>query len=141
MPDVLFVCVHNAGRSQMAEAFFNALAPAGLHAASAGTVPGMAVNAVAAEAMREIGIPLDGHAPKLATPELVAASDPIITMGCGVQESCPLYLGMRIAEDWGLDDPAGQPMDTVRRIRDEVRAHVLDLIARLSGAQTSPEKE
>jgi arsenate reductase (thioredoxin) len=134
MSDVLFVCVHNAGRSQMAEAFFNALAPAGLHAASAGTEPGAALNPVVAEAMREIGFPLDNHTPKLATPDLVAISNPIITMGCGVSDSCPLYLGMRIAEDWGLDDPAGQPIATVRRIRDEVRVRVLDLITRLTGA-------
>jgi len=128
---ILFVCVHNAGRSQMAEAFFNALAPAGLRAASAGTEPTARVNPVVAEAMAEVGVDLSGHTPKLATPELVAASDRIITMGCGVQESCPLYLGMNIDEDWGLDDPAGQGMEAVRTIRDAVRAKVVELIERL----------
>ncbi|MHB9025056.1 MAG: arsenate reductase ArsC [Armatimonadota bacterium] len=131
MKQVLFVCVHNAGRSQMAEAWFNALAPAGLHAVSGGTEPGAVVNPVAIQAMAEIGIDLTAHQPKLATPEMVAASAPIITMGCGVQESCPLYIGMRIDEDWGLDDPAGQPLETVRRIRDEIRLRVIDLIDEL----------
>jgi len=128
---VMFVCVHNAGRSQMAEAFFNALAPEGLHAISTGTQPTAQVNPVVVEAMAEVGISMAGHTPKLATPELVAASDRIITMGCGVQESCPLYLGMKIDEDWGLADPAGQGIEAVRPIRDAVRERVVDLIARL----------
>jgi arsenate reductase len=129
---VMFVCVHNAGRSQMAEAFFNALAPAGMRAVSSGTEPTERVNPVAVAAMDEVGISLAGHTPKLATPEMVMESDRIITMGCGVQESCPLYLGMKIDEDWGLDDPAGQPMETVRGIRDQIREKVLELIAQLS---------
>ena len=128
---VMFVCVHNAGRSQMAEAFFNALAPDGLHAISAGTQPTAQVNPVVMEAMAELGIEMTGHTPKLATPELVAASDRIITMGCGVQESCPLYLGMKIDEDWGIADPAGQNIDVVRQIRDAVRERVLELITRV----------
>jgi protein-tyrosine-phosphatase len=127
----MFVCVHNAGRSQMAEAFFNALAPEGMHAMSSGTEPTDAVNPAAVEAMREAGIAMSGHHPKLATPEMVQASDRIITMGCGVQESCPLYLGMRIDEDWGLPDPAGQDPATVRQIRDRIRERVRDLIERL----------
>jgi len=127
---VMFVCVHNAGRSQMAEALFNALAPAGMCAVSAGTEPGNAVNPMAIEAMREIGLDMQGHHPKLATPEIVQASDRIITMGCGVQESCPLYLGMKIDEDWGLPDPAGQDLETVRQIRDAIQQHVIELIAR-----------
>jgi protein-tyrosine-phosphatase len=129
---VMFVCVHNAGRSQMAEAFFNALAPAGWHAVSAGTEPTAQVNPVVVEAMREVGIAMTGHAPKLASPEMVAASDRIITMGCGVQESCPLYLGMKIDEDWGLSDPAGQGIDAVRPIRDAVKTRVVALIAQLT---------
>lgn len=129
---VMFVCVHNAGRSQMAEAFFNAAAPAGWHAISTGTQPTERVNPMVVAAMAEIGISMDGHAPKLATPELVAESDRIITMGCGVQESCPVYLGMKIDEDWGLADPAGQGLDAVRPIRDAVRAHVDDFITRLA---------
>ncbi|MHB0937322.1 MAG: arsenate reductase ArsC [Armatimonadota bacterium] len=128
---VMFVCVHNAGRSQMAEALFNALAPAGMRAVSAGTEPTNAVNPVAVEVMREIGIDLRGHRPKLATPEMVQDSDRIITMGCGVQESCPLYLGMKIDEDWGLPDPAGQAPEAVRQIRDAIRERVIELIARL----------
>jgi len=128
---VMFVCVHNAGRSQMAEALFNAMAPEGMCAVSGGTEPTDAVNPIAVEAMREIGIDMQGHNPKLATPEMVQASGRIITMGCGVQESCPLYLGMKIDEDWGLPDPAGRDLETVRQIRDAIREHVVDLIARL----------
>lgn len=133
---VLFVCVHNAGRSQMAEAFFNALAPAGMRAISAGTEPAEGINPTVAAAMAEDGLTLRDHAPKLASPELVAASAHIITMGCGVQESCPLYLGMRIDEDWGLVDPAGQDITVVRSIRDAIRARVTALIARLQSAET-----
>ncbi len=128
---VMFVCVHNAGRSQMAEAFFNLLAPDGWHAISTGTQPGSQINQTVAAAMAEIGIDMSNHTPKLATPELVAASDKIITMGCGVQESCPVYLGMKIDEDWGLSDPAGQGIEAVRPIRDEVKQRVLDFIDRL----------
>ncbi len=128
---VMFVCVHNAGRSQMAEAFFNALAPTDCHAISTGTQPTERVNPIVVEAMREVGIDMTGHAPKLASPELVAASDKIITMGCGVQESCPLYLGMKIDEDWGLSDPAGQGIEAVRPIRDEVKSRVMDFLQRI----------
>ena len=128
---VMFVCVHNAGRSQMAEAFFNALTPEGLQAISAGTQPTAQVNPVVIAAMEEVGINMTGHTPKLATPELVAASERIITMGCGVQESCPLYLGMKIDEDWGLNDPAGQGIEAVRPIRDAIRQHVINLLATL----------
>jgi len=131
MTQVMFVCVHNAGRSQMAEAFFNALAPDGLHAISTGTQPTEHVNPVVVAAMAEVGIDMSAHHPKLATLELVAESDRIITMGCGVQESCPLYLGMKIDEDWGLPDPAGQGIEAVRPIRDAVRERVIDLIKRL----------
>jgi protein-tyrosine-phosphatase len=130
---VMFVCVHNAGRSQMAEAFFNALAPAGMHAVSSGTQPTERVNPMVVAAMAEVGIDMAGHQPKLATPEMVAASARIITMGCGVQESCPLYLGMKIDEDWGLPDPAGQGLEAVRPIRDAVRERVVEFIARLQG--------
>ena len=132
MTQVMFVCIHNAGRSQMAEAFFNKIAPAWMHATSAGTVRTQHVNPVVVDAMNEIGIDLSEHFPKLATPEMVAASDKIISMGCGVQENCPLYLGMKINEDWGLDDPAGQGIDAVRPIRDAIRERVADLIVRLN---------
>lgn len=133
---VMFVCVHNAGRSQMAEAFFNALAPEGMHAISTGTQPTERVNPVVVEVMAEVGIDMSTHHPKLATPELVAESDRIITMGCGVQESCPLYLGMKIDEDWGLPDPAGHGITAVRPIRDAVRAHVEALITQLQQEET-----
>lgn len=129
---VMFVCVHNAGRSQMAEAFFNALAPKGMHAISTGTQPTERVNPVVVDAMAEVGIAMTEYMPKLATPELVAASDYIITMGCGVQESCPVYLGMKIDEDWGLSDPAGQGIEAVRPIREAIREHVENLLVRLS---------
>jgi len=129
---VMFVCVHNAGRSQMAEAFFNALAPEGMHAISSGTQPTELINPIVQAAMAEVGLDMRTHHPKLATPELVAASERIITMGCGVQESCPLYLGMKIDEDWGLDDPAGQGIEDVRPIRDMVQERVIDLIARIA---------
>ncbi|OPZ82807.1 MAG: Arsenate-mycothiol transferase ArsC2 [bacterium ADurb.Bin429] len=132
----LFVCVHNAGRSQMAEAFFNAMAPVGFRAVSGGTQPTERVNALAVAAMEEVGISMADHTPKLATPEMVTTSQRIITMGCGVEESCPLYLGMKIDEDWGLDDPAGQPMETVRRIRDEIRKKVQALLAQLEEEKT-----
>ena len=128
---VLFLCVHNAARSQMAEAFFNALAPAGMRAISAGTAPAEQLDPVAVQAMAEVGIDLSEHAPKLLTPELALASDRIISMGCGVQESCPLYLGMKIDEDWDLPDPAGQPIESVRPIRDSIRQHVVALTAGL----------
>lgn len=136
---IMFVCVHNAGRSQMAEAFFNALAPPGMHAISTGTHPADQVNPMVVAAMAEVGIDLAAHHPKLATPELVAASDRIITMGCGVQERCPLYLGMRIDEDWGLPDPAGQNLDAVRPIRDAIRVHVAALIVRLLNSSNLAE--
>lgn len=138
---VLFVCVHNAGRSQMAEAFFNALAPEGMYAVSAGTQPVQKVNPVVAAAMAEAGIDMTIHQPKLATPALVEASDRIITMGCGVQESCPAYLGMKIDEDWGLPDPAGQGIGAARSIRDAVRAHVETLIQRLLRERTDDHTE
>jgi len=135
MIQVMFVCVHNAGRSQMAEAFFNALAPAGMRAISTGTQPTERINPTVVEAMAELGIDMASHHPKLATPELVAESERIVTMGCGVQESCPLYLGMKIDEDWGLPDPAGQGIEAVRPIRDAVKAHVVEMIAQLSERQ------
>ena len=136
MTQVMFVCVHNAGRSQMAEAFFNAVAPEGMHAISTGTQPTERVNPVVVEVMAEVGIDMSTHLPKLATPELVTASDRIITMGCGVQESCPLYLGMKIDEDWGLADPAGHGIDAVRPIRDAIRECVKDLINRMLSTES-----
>lgn len=135
MKTVLFVCVHNSGRSQMAEAFVNKLSmERGLpvRAVSAGTVPGTQINTAAAEAMREVGIPMDGHHPKLLTQEMADSADRIITMGCGVDASaCPARI--LVSEDWGLDDPAGQPLDVVRRIRDQIRERVEALLSELGG--------
>lgn len=138
MKSVLFVCVHNTGRSQMAEAFFNALAKEkglDIRAESAGTVGGKALNSMAVQAMSEVGISLDGHAPKILTGEMIAASERRITMGCGVDaEACPARFV--VTEDWGLDDPAGQPIERVREIRDEIRSRVRELIGESSAALT-----
>ncbi|HJP66590.1 MAG TPA: arsenate reductase ArsC [Actinomycetota bacterium] len=122
----LFVCVHNAGRSVMAEAFARA---AGADAASAGTEPGEAPHREVVVVMREVGIDVSGHRGVLLTDEMVAAADRVITMGCAVDEAaCPAirYSGV---EDWGLDDPKGQPVEKVREIRDEIRRRVEALLA------------
>lgn len=136
MQTILFVCVHNAGRSQMAEAYFNLLAPTlGVKARglSAGTAPGGQINPVVKEAMDEVHISLLGHAPKLLTPALAASADRIITMGCGVEaDMCPAET--HISEDWGLPDPHGQGLESVRQVRDAVRDHVLELLAELGAA-------
>jgi arsenate reductase (thioredoxin) len=128
---VLFVCVHNAGRSQMAEAFFNRIAQErGLaaRAASAGTLGAGNLNPTVVQAMEEVGVPLHGHLPKTLTPEMVSAADRIVGMGCGVNaEACPIRF--MLGDDWGLDDPAGQPIERVRAIRDEIRARVEALVA------------
>lgn len=133
MKPVLFVCIHNAGRSQMAEAFFNHLArERGLdfRAESAGTAPGERVNPMAAAAMEELGISLAGHSPKVMTPEMARESGRIITMGCGVEaDMCPA--GTYISEDWGLPDPHGQGLDQVRLVRDAVRERVEALLDEL----------
>lgn len=136
MLNALFVCVHNAGRSQMAAALFNHLChQRGLpfRADSAGTAPGSRVNPAAVEAMRELGVDLSQARPKPLTQELADAAERIITMGCGVDaEACPAKF--LVTEDGGLDDPAGQPIETVRRIRDEIRNRVEALIAELEEA-------
>ena len=130
MKPIVFVCVHNSGRSQMAEAFFNHLAAErglDVRAESAGTVPGDAVNPVAAEAMLELGISLEGQSPSLLTGEVVERADRLITMGCGVEAAaCPA--GSFFTEDWGLDDPHGKSLDEVRPVRDQVRARVEALL-------------
>lgn len=133
MKTVLFVCVHNAGRSQMAEAMLNHLAAErGLQVRgeSAGTVPGAQVNPSAAEAMEEVGISLEGHRPKVITQEMVDRADRVVTMGCGVDAAaCPARIF--VAEDWGLDDPAGKDLEQVREIRDEIRQRVERLLDQL----------
>ena len=128
MKTVLFACVHNAGRSQMAAAWFGRLAdPALAQAISAGTDPGERVHAVVVEAMREVGIDLSGATPRQLTPELAAGAQVLVTMGCG--DRCPYVPGARV-EDWPLDDPKDQPLERVRVIRDEIRGRVADLVAR-----------
>jgi len=124
----VFACVHNAARSQIAAAFFNALAaPARARAISAGTQPAARVHPEVVEAMREVGIDLSGATPKLLTPELVQGASLLVTMGCG--ETCPIVPGLR-REDWPLADPRGAALERVRAIRDEIRARVADLVAR-----------
>jgi arsenate reductase (thioredoxin) len=128
MTTVLFACVHNAGRSQMAAALFNQLAdPSKARAISAGTQPGEQVHPVVVEAMREDGIDLDGVVPQKLTEDLAEQVQVLVTMGCG--DSCPFVPGARV-EDWPLLDPKGQPLAIVRQIRDDIRAKVEDLIAR-----------
>lgn len=127
-PSVLFVCVHNAGRSQMAAGFVRALSGGAVQVRSAGSMPAERINPVAVEAMREVGIDLSGEQPKVLTADAVEAADVAITMGCG--DVCPVYPGTRY-EDWVLADPAGQGIEPVRAIRDEIRARVVALLAEL----------
>ena len=125
---MLFVCVHNAGRSQMAAGWLTQLAGASVEVRSAGSEPADQVNPVAIEAMREVGIDITGTQPKILTVDSVRDSDVVITMGCG--DTCPIFPGKRY-EDWQLDDPAGQNLDLVRRVRDEIRARVQALLNEL----------
>lgn len=131
MINVLFLCVHNAGRSQMAEAVFNKLAPDGMRAFSAGTEPAEHVNPVVAQAMAEKGMDIAGRKPRLLDPEIADSSQRIISMGCGVKKTCPIYLGVKIEEDWELDDPAGKSIEEVRAIRDVIFERVEKLIGEL----------
>ncbi len=127
-PSVLFVCVHNAGRSQMAAGYLRELAGDRVEVRSAGSMPADQINPVAVEAMREEGIDITAEQPKVLTTEAVQASDVVITMGCG--DACPFFPGQRY-EDWKLDDPAGQGIDAVRPIRDDIKARVETLLAEL----------
>jgi arsenate reductase (thioredoxin) len=130
MNTVIFACVHNAGRSQMAAAWFNALADATkAHAISAGTEPGAHVHPEVLEAMREVGIDLSDRKPQKLTDDLARSAHMLVTMGCG--EQCPVVPGLR-RDDWPLEDPKGKPIERVREIRDEVRARVSALLARES---------
>ncbi|PJJ71025.1 protein-tyrosine-phosphatase [Diaminobutyricimonas aerilata] len=127
-PTVLFVCVHNAGRSQMAAGYLRALAGDRVEVLSAGSEPKDQINPVAVEAMAEEGIDIAGQTPKVLTVDAVRESDAVITMGCG--DACPVFPGKRY-EDWELEDPAGKDLDTVRRVRDDIRNRVEALIAEL----------
>ncbi|SDS73821.1 arsenate reductase [Brevibacterium sandarakinum] len=129
-PSVLFVCVHNAGRSQMAAGFLRELAGAQIEVRSAGSEPAHMLNPAAAEAMAEVGIDITDQQPRVLTPETVKTSDVVITMGCG--DACPIFPGKRY-EDWDLDDPAGQGIEAVRTIRDDIRARIETLVANLEG--------
>lgn len=124
-PSVLFVCVHNAGRSQMAAAFLSNLSAGQIDVRSAGSAPADSVNSAAVAAMREVGIDMSAEVPKVLSTAAVEMSDVVITMGCG--DTCPIFPGKRY-EDWELADPAGQGVEAVRPIRDEIRLRVEDLI-------------
>ncbi|MEV0446236.1 arsenate reductase ArsC [Streptomyces spectabilis] len=125
---VLFVCVHNAGRSQMAAGFLAHLAGDRVDVRSAGSLPADQVNPAAVEAMREVGVDIASAAPKVLTTQAVQASDYVITMGCG--DACPVFPGKTYL-DWALDDPAGQGLEAVRPIRDEIRSRVTALLAEI----------
>lgn len=127
-PSVLFVCVHNAGRSQMAAGYLRHLAGGRVEVRSAGSMPAEQINPVAVEAMREDGIDITAEQPKILTTEAVQDSDVVITMGCG--DACPFFPGKRY-EDWKLDDPAGQGIDAVRPIRDDIKQRIETLLAEL----------
>ena len=127
-PEVLFVCVHNAGRSQMAAGLLKLRSGGRVHVRSAGSTPAEEINPNAVTALEELGVDMSEAFPKPLTDEVVRAADVVITMGCG--DACPIYPGKRY-EDWSLDDPAGQDLETVRRIRDEIDARVQNLIAEL----------
>ncbi|MFB7666437.1 arsenate reductase ArsC [Kitasatospora sp. NPDC056138] len=128
VPTVLFVCVHNAGRSQMGAAFLAHLGGDRVQVRSAGSAPAETVNAAVVEAMREVGIDISAQTPKVLTVEAVEASDVVITMGCG--DACPYFPGKRYL-DWKLDDPAGQGVDAVRPIRDRIEQRIRGLLAEL----------
>jgi arsenate reductase len=127
-PTVLFVCVHNAGRSQMAAGWLRHLAGDTVEVRSAGSEPAGQLNPVAVEAMREVGIDITGQTPARLTWDTAETSDVIITMGCG--DACPVFPGKRYV-DWKLTDPAGQPLDVVRQVRDDIRARVEHLVDQL----------
>jgi len=127
-PSVLFVCVHNAGRSQMAAGFLREIAGDRVEVRSAGSMPADQINPIAVDAMAELGIDITAEAPKVLTTEAVQASDVVITMGCG--DACPIFPGKRY-EDWTLDDPAGQGIEAVRPIRDDIRERIERLVAEL----------
>jgi len=127
-PSVIFVCVHNAGRSQMAAAFLTHLAGDRVEVRSAGSAPADSVNPAVVEAMKEVGIDISHEQPKVLTTSAVEQSDVVITMGCG--DACPFFPGKRY-EDWVLDDPAGKTIEEVRKIRDEIERRVRELLAEL----------
>jgi protein-tyrosine-phosphatase len=132
-PSVLFVCVHNAGRSQMAAAYLAHLSGGAVEVRSAGSAPADSINPAVAAAMLEDGIDISAEVPKILTTEAVQASDVVVTMGCG--DTCPYFPGKRY-EDWELDDPAGQGVDAVRPIRDDIKSRILALLGDLGVSAT-----
>ncbi len=132
MQKVIFVCVHNSGRSQMAEAFARRLGEGKIIAESAGTAPGGALNPQAVAAMEEIGYDMSSHYPKVMTPEMVNSADRMITMGCGVDAEGVCPASFIPTEDWGLEDPKGQPIEKVREIRDQIKARVEKLVEEMT---------
>jgi arsenate reductase len=133
MPEVLFVCVHNAGRSQMAAGLVKLRSGGRIHVRSAGSDPGEEINPAVVSAMSEIGVDMSEEFPKPLTDEVVRAADVVITMGCG--DACPIYPGKRY-ENWTLEDPAGQDLETVRRIRDQIDERVGSLVGQLLPDET-----
>jgi protein-tyrosine-phosphatase len=134
MPEVLFVCVHNAGRSQIAAALLDARSGGSVHVRSAGSAPAGSINSVVVEAMNEIGIDIGKEFPKPMTDDIVRAADVVITMGCG--DACPIYPGKRY-EDWEVEDPAGKDLAAVRRIREDIERRVEQLIEQLRQSRTT----
>ena len=132
VPEVLFVCVQNAGRSQMAAGLLDKLAAGRVHVRSAGSEPANQINPVVREAMAEVGVDLDREFPKRLADEIVRAADAVITMGCG--DACPIHPGKRY-EDWDFDDPANEDLDGVRRIRDQIRGRIVELLAEVAPAE------
>lgn len=139
LPRVLFVCVHNAGRSQMAEAFFNRLAKGKGQALSAGTGPADAVDSTVVEVMREVGIDISGSKPKLLTMDMLEQADMVVTMGCGVEGVCPATFVE--TEEWKLTDPRGKSLPEVRRIRDEIKTRVIELLKKVEHKNGSRTQE
>ena len=135
MKTILFVCVHNSGRSQIAEAFFNRIATGKALALSAGTQPGDAVNPVVVEAMREVGFDLSNNKPKKLTVEMLQQAYKVITMGCMTEDACPATFVE--TEDWALQDPKGRPLTEVRKIRDEIKARVTKMVEELTSPSPS----
>ncbi len=125
---ILFVCVHNAGRSQMAAGFMKSLGKDKVNVLSAGSMPKDQINPVAVEVMKEVGIDISNNQPKILTTESVKESDVVITMGCG--DACPIFPGKRY-EDWQLEDPAGKDLETVRKIRDEIKSRIEALLSEI----------
>ena len=134
-PEILFLCVHNAGRSQMAAGFARTLGAGQVLVHSAGSTPGERLNPAVVAAMAEVGIDIADESPKKLTDEMGRSADVVVTMGCG--DACPMYPGKRYV-DWQLDDPKGKDLEVVRRIRDEIRERVTSLLAELAGGRSEP---